>query len=84
MDRSAAYMARYLAKNIVAAGLASTAKVEISYMIGLAEPSSVNILMTDARVSSDAIKDVLQSHGILLTPKAIIDRFDGTSPKISS
>ena len=46
VDRSAAYMARYLAKNIVASGFSDTAKVTLSYMIGIAEPCSVEIEVT--------------------------------------
>ena len=43
MDRSAAYMARYIAKNIVAAGLANRAEVQLAYAIGVAEPVSIMV-----------------------------------------
>lgn len=80
VDRSAAYMARYIAKNIVAAGLAATAKVELSYMIGVPEPSSMNIELTKAKISIEKLKAWLKDN-VSCTPKAIINRFDGTRPK---
>lgn len=80
VDRSAAYMARYIAKNIVAAGIAATAKVELSYMIGLPEPSSMNIELTNAKVDVEKLKAWLREN-VSCTPKAIINRFEGTSPK---
>lgn len=80
VDRSAAYMARYIAKNIVAAGLAATAKVELSYMIGLPEPSSMNIELTKSKVDVKELKAWLREQ-VSCTPKAIIDRFEGTVPK---
>lgn len=80
VDRSAAYMARYIAKNIVAAGLAATAKVELSYMIGLPEPSSMNIELTKPKVDVEKLKTWLREN-VSCTPKAIINRFEGTSPK---
>lgn len=80
VDRSAAYMARYIAKNIVAAGLASTAKVELSYMIGVPEPSSMNIELTKAKVDVELLKSWIYDN-ISCTPKAIIDRFNGTYPR---
>lgn len=80
VDRSAAYMARYIAKNIVAAGLAATAKVELSYMIGVPEPSSMNIELTKPNVDVEKLKAWLRQH-VACTPKAIIDRFEGTVPK---
>ena len=80
VDRSAAYMARYIAKNIVAAGLAATAKVELSYMIGVPEPSSINIELTRPKVDVELLKAWIKEN-VSCTPKAIIDRFAGTSPK---
>lgn len=80
VDRSAAYMARYIAKNIVAAGLAATAKVELSYMIGVPEPSSINIELTKPHVDAEKLKAWLKEH-VSCTPKAIIERFEGTRPK---
>lgn len=80
VDRSAAYMARYIAKNIVAAGLAATARVELSYMIGVPEPSSMNIELTKSNIDVDKLKTWIKKN-VSCTPKAIIDRFEGTSPK---
>jgi S-adenosylmethionine synthetase len=84
VDRSGAYMARYLAKNIVASGVADTCKVELSYMIGVAEPSSINIELgylkpvkpsqDDIDMNVELIKKYIKEN-ISLTPKAIIDRF---------
>ena len=80
VDRSAAYMARYIAKNIAAAGLASTAKVELSYMIGVPEPSSMNIELTKAKVDVAQLMSWI-SENVSCTPKAIIDRFNGMLPR---
>lgn len=80
VDRSGAYMCRYIAKNIVHAGLAKTAKVELSYIIGKAEPCNLNITLTNP-VKSDKIKDLAHQielyimKNINLTPKGIICRF---------
>jgi len=74
VDRSAAYMARYLAKNIVASRIADTCKVELSYMIGVPEPSSINIEMNRSQHLVDDIKQYI-SDNIKLTPKFIIDKF---------
>ena len=72
VDRSAAYMMRYLAKNIVASGRASWATVQISYAIGVAQPMSFYI---DSDGDSAALTQWMQDN-IDLTPRAIIDRFD--------
>ena len=53
VDRSGAYMARYVAKNIVAAGLARRCEVQVAYVIGKAEPTSININTFDTGRSSD-------------------------------
>lgn len=78
VDRSGAYLARYIAKNIVAAGIAPECKVEISYMIGIAEPSSINIdtfgIFDDERL----IKIIRESFP--LTPSNIINHFDLKKP----
>jgi len=73
VDRSAAYMARYLAKNIVASGKAQNATVQLSYAIGVKEPTSIYVY-ADGKVRkefSDLFKD-----NVDLTPKGIIDKFD--------
>ena len=77
VDRSAAYMARYLAKNIVASGIAKTAKVELSYVIGVPEPSSINIELTGTKVDIDIdrLKEWIKKN-IDLTPYGIMKRFD--------
>lgn len=80
VDRSAAYMARYLAKNIVASGLCNTAKVELSYMIGIPEPSSINIEMDINQDKSEVIKTWIKKF-VDLTPYGIINRFSGTYPR---
>ncbi|NQW03692.1 MAG: methionine adenosyltransferase [Acidobacteria bacterium] len=73
VDRSATYMARYVAKNIVAAGLATKALVQLAYAIGVAEPVSVLIDTSGTgKVSDEALSDLVRKH-FDLTPKAIID-----------
>ncbi len=75
VDRSASYAARYIAKNIVAAGLASKCEVQIAYAIGVAKPVSVLIeTFGTAKVSEDAISDKV-AELVDLRPAAIIDRF---------
>jgi len=74
VDRSAAYMARYLAKNIVASGIANTCKVELSYMIGIPNPSSINIELNKNQHLVPEIKAFIEEN-VNLTPKAIIDKF---------
>ena len=80
IDRSAAYMCRYLAKNIVAAGISDTAKVELSYMIGVPQPSSINI---ELNRSQDRTDDIIQwiKDNVDLSPSGIIQRFDGGHPR---
>ena len=80
VDRSASYMARYIAKNIVAAGLASRAEVQLAYAIGVAEPVSV---MADtfgtAAIPDEKITALVREH-FPLTPKAIIEALDLRRP----
>jgi S-adenosylmethionine synthetase len=80
VDRSACYMARYIAKNIVAAGLATRAEVQLAYAIGVADPVSVmvNTFGTGAIPESD-ITDLIRAH-FPLTPKGIIDCLDLRRP----
>ncbi len=73
VDRSAAYMARYLAKNIVASGKADNCTVQLSYAIGMVEPTSVYVY-ADGKVRPDLV--TLIRDNVDLTPKGIIDRFD--------
>ncbi len=73
VDRSAAYMARYLAKNIVASGKAENCTVQLSYAIGVVEPTSVYVY-ADGKVREDLAKE-LKQH-VDLTPIGIINKFD--------
>ncbi|OLE12717.1 MAG: methionine adenosyltransferase [Acidobacteria bacterium 13_1_20CM_4_56_7] len=73
VDRSAAYVARYIAKNIVAAGLAERCEVQLAYAIGIADPVSVLVeTFGTAKVDPAIIPDLVRSH-FKLTPKGIID-----------
>ncbi len=80
VDRSAAYAARYVAKNLVAAGLADRAEVLVSYAIGVAHPISVAVETFDTgRVDSDTIHDLVAKH-FDLRPAAIIRDLDLRRP----
>ena len=73
VDRSAAYMARHIAKNIVAAGLADRCEVQLAYAIGVAEPVSVLVdTFGTEKVDKKTIPDLIRAH-FKLTPKAIIE-----------
>lgn len=75
VDRTAAYAARYIAKNVVAAGLASKCEVQIAYAIGVAKPVSVMIdTFGTAKVGEELISEKV-SELVDLRPAAIIDRF---------
>lgn len=80
VDRSAAYMCRYLAKNIVASGITDEAKVELAYVIGQAEPIAFNINMSSNQNKVSAIKRFIQDS-VSLTPLGIMRRFDNTIPR---
>ncbi len=80
VDRSASYMARYIAKNCVAAGLADRVQVQLAYVIGIADPVSVLIdTFGTGRVGDDAMSDLVRSH-FALTPKKIIESLDLRRP----
>jgi len=80
VDRSACYMARYIAKNIVAAGLASRAEVQLAYAIGVAEPVSVMVdTFGTATIPEEKITQVVREN-FSLTPKAIIETLDLRRP----
>jgi S-adenosylmethionine synthetase len=80
VDRSAAYMARYIAKNIVAAGLAEQCEVQLAYAIGVAEPVSVRIdTRGTGRIAEAQLSDLVRDH-FALTPKAIIDELNLRRP----
>lgn len=74
VDRSGAYMARYLAKNIIATGICDNAKVELSYVIGESEPCALNIELNRNCVIVPFIKDYIIKN-IDLSPSGIINRF---------
>jgi S-adenosylmethionine synthetase len=80
VDRSAAYMARYIAKNIVAAGLADKCTVQLAYAIGVADPVSV-LIKTEGtgRIDEDKLADLVREH-FPLTPKGIIQHLDLRRP----
>jgi S-adenosylmethionine synthetase len=80
VDRSAAYLTRYLAKNIVASGKATWATVQISYAIGLAQPMSFYV---ESDGDSRGLTEWIQAN-VDLTPKGIIERFDLFRPIYST
>ena len=73
VDRSACYMARYIAKNIVAAGLATRCEVQLAYAIGVAEPVSVRVDTFGTGVVADSRLGELVRSNFQLTPRGIID-----------
>ena len=80
VDRSACYMARYIAKNIVAAGLAQRAEVQLAYAIGVAEPVSVMVdTFGTAAIPEEKITELVRQN-FSLTPKAIIETLDLRRP----
>ena len=80
VDRSASYMARYIAKNVVASGIASRCQIQLSYAIGVAEPTSVLVdTFCTAKVSEALIEDTIRKN-FKLTPKGIIDTLDLKRP----
>ena len=80
VDRSAAYAARYIAKNMVAAGLAERLEVQIAYVIGVAHPLSISVeAFGTAKVDNQVIKDLINKH-FDLRPGAIIQDFDLRRP----
>jgi len=80
VDRSAAYAARYVAKNIVAAGLASKCLIQVSYAIGVARPTSVMVTTHGTgKISDDRLSDLVQKH-FDLRPKGIIQMLDLLRP----
>ena len=80
VDRSAAYMARYIAKNIVAADLADECEIQLSYAIGVAEPTSVHVdTFGTAKVCEDAIAKAVREV-FPLTPRGIIESLNLRKP----
>ena len=83
IDRSATYMCRYLAKNIVAAGIADTAKVVLAYMIGVPQPCAINIELNRNQDFSDYMMNWIREH-IDLSPKGIMERFEASIPRYNT
>ncbi len=80
VDRSGAYAARYVAKNIVAAGLADKCEVQLSYAIGVAEPTSINVdTFSTNKIPEEKIVELVKKH-FPLTPKWIIEKLDLLRP----
>ena len=80
VDRSAAYAARYVAKNIVAAGLAERVEIQVSYAIGVAEPTSISINTFGTNQVDEAVIVRLVRDHFDLRPKGIIDMLDLNKP----
>ena len=80
VDRSAAYAARYVAKNIVAAGLAEWCEVQVSYAIGVAEPTSINVNTFDSEKIDQAKIESMVRKVFDLRPKGIIKMLDLKRP----
>jgi S-adenosylmethionine synthetase len=80
VDRSACYMARYIAKNIVASGLAKRAEVQLAYAIGVADPVSVSVnTFGTGTVAETKLTELIRAH-FPLTPKGIIDHLQLRRP----
>ena len=80
VDRSAAYAARYVAKNIVAAGIADKCEIQVSYAIGVAEPTSIHVeTFGTGRLEDSAIIDLINTH-FDLTPQGIIEKHNLLRP----
>jgi S-adenosylmethionine synthetase len=80
VDRSAAYAGRYVAKNIVAAGLADRCEIQVSYAIGVAEPTSISLnTFGTGKISNDKLSDLVREH-FDLTPYGIIEMLDLIRP----
>jgi len=80
VDRSAAYMARYVAKNLVAAGLAEECEVQLAYAIGVAEPVSIHVdTFGSSSLTSAQLAELVRKH-FTLTPRAIIEALELKRP----
>lgn len=80
VDRSAAYAARYVAKNLVAAGIAERCEIQLSYAIGVAEPTSISVeTFGTNKVSNERIVDLIREH-FELRPKGLIKMLDLIRP----
>ena len=84
VDRSAAYAGRYVAKNIVAAGLAERCEIQVAYAIGVAKPVSIHVnTFGTGRIADDKITELVEQH-FDLRPKAIIQNLDLLRPIYTS
>lgn len=80
VDRSATYMARYIAKNIVAAGIAEKCLVQLAYAIGVADPVSVYVdTYNTCKIDDELLSDLVRTH-FKLTPRGIIESLDLQRP----
>jgi|TARA_B110000240_G_C13497079_1_gene452128 S-adenosylmethionine synthetase len=80
VDRSAAYAGRYVAKNIVAAGLANKCEIQISYAIGVAEPTSISVdTFGTGKLPEETIEKLIREH-FDLRPKGLVDMLDLKRP----
>jgi S-adenosylmethionine synthetase len=80
VDRSAAYAARYVAKNVVASGIATKCQVQVSYAIGVAKPTSVMVTtFGTGKISDEKISELVQKH-FDLRPKGIVQMLDLLRP----
>ena len=80
VDRSASYMARYIAKNVVAAGLASRCEIQLAYAIGVAKPVSINVMtFGTGKIDDDKLGKILLDH-FDCRPAAIIETLDLRKP----
>ena len=80
VDRSSSYMGRYVAKNIVAAGLAEQCEIQVAYAIGISQPVSVNIVtFGTGKISEEKIRALVLEH-FDLRPKAIVQELDLLRP----
>ena len=80
VDRSSSYMGRYIAKNIVAAGIASEVEVQVAYAIGISQPVSINVnSFGTGKISDEKIRDLVSAH-FDLRPKAIIQHLNLLRP----
>jgi S-adenosylmethionine synthetase len=80
VDRSAAYAGRYVAKNIVAAGLADRCEIQVSYAIGVAEPTSISVnTFGTGKIAEEKIVQLVREH-FDLRPKGLIDMLDLKRP----
>jgi S-adenosylmethionine synthetase len=80
VDRSGSYMARYIAKNLVAAGLVEQVEVQLAYAIGIAQPVSIMVdTFATAKINENKIKELILAH-FQLTPKGMIKSLDLLRP----